>query len=73
MNSRTVPRPTLPRPAVDGAVAAVRRLAFWGAVVLPLVYLPILSTPVTDRQFVVLAGLVAVNVLCLFVGHDYSP
>jgi hypothetical protein len=48
-------------------------VAFWTAVVLPLAYLPLLSSPVDDTELLVFVALVAVNVVCLLVGHDYSP
>jgi hypothetical protein len=32
-----------------------------------------LSSPVDTEQTLVLLGLVAVNVVCLLIGHDYSP
>jgi len=52
-------------------VGAARRLAFWVSVVLPVVYLPMLA--VGYQQLPALAGLVALNVICLVLGHDYSP
>ncbi len=81
MNRRTVPLPTPPseslRRVLDGplgsVLATVRGLAFWATVVLPLAYLPVLSLVDDQQRLLALAGLVAVNVCCLLVGHDYSP
>lgn len=51
----------------------VRALAFWGAIALPFVYLPLLAfgleTPTQARAFI---GLVGAHVLALFVGRSYS-
>lgn len=73
MNRRPVPLPSHVEPPFDSLVGALKRLAFWAAVVLPLAYLPLLSSPVDTEQTLVLLGLVAVNVVCLLIGHDYSP
>ena len=80
MNRRPDPLPSRAEPPVqrviDGTqhvVSGLRRLAFWAAVVLPLAYLPLLSNPVDGQQLLVLVALVAVNVVCLLVGHDHSP
>lgn len=70
MNRRLVPRPTASR-AFEATIRGVQRLAFWTAVVLPLVYLPLLSRP--DVRLLVVVALVVVNVVCLLVGHEYSP
>jgi hypothetical protein len=51
----------------------VRGLAFWAAIVVPLSYLPVLSLVDGQQRVLAIAGLVAVNVCCLLVGHDYSP
>ncbi|MFC7133133.1 MULTISPECIES: hypothetical protein [Salinibaculum] len=72
MNFRLVPLPTPPT-AWDTVAGGIRRLAFWAAVLMPLVYVPLLSSPVTDSELLAFAGLVAVHVGCLLVGHDYSP
>jgi hypothetical protein len=73
MTPRTVPIPRriedTPAPAV---VTQVRRLAFWGSVLLPVVYLPLLSGVAGDRSLLV-AGLLALNAVCLLAGHGYSP
>ena len=73
MSHRPVPLPASTGPSLGSVVNGVRRLAFWAAVVLPLAYLPLLSTPIDGRTSLALVALVAVNVVCLLVGHDYSP
>lgn len=73
MNRRPVPLPTSADPPLGSLVSGLKRLAFWTAVVLPLAYLPLLSSPIDTQQSLVLVALVAVNVVCLLVGHDYSP
>jgi hypothetical protein len=73
MNRRPVPLPSRVEPPLGSLVGGLKRLAFWAAVVLPLAYLPLLSSPIDTQQSLVLIGLVAVNVVCLLVGHDYSP
>jgi hypothetical protein len=73
MNRRPVPLPTRVEPPLGSLVGGLKRLAFWAAVVLPLAYLPLLSSPIDTQQSLVLVALVAVNVVCLLVGHDYSP
>ncbi|WP_340098715.1 hypothetical protein [Salinibaculum salinum] len=73
MNHRPVPLPPCPELPGQRLVGVLRRVAFWTAVVLPLAYLPLLSSPVDDTELLVFVALVAVNVVCLLVGHDYSP
>ena len=73
MTPRTVPLPRrveeTPAPAV---ISQVRRLAFWGSVLLPLAYLPVLAGVTGDRPLLV-ASLLALNVVCLLAGHGYAP
>jgi hypothetical protein len=71
MNRRPVPSGA--EPPVGHLRRSLQRLAFWTAVVLPLAYLPLLSSPIDGQELLVLLALVAVNVVCLLVGHDYSP
>jgi len=73
MTPRTVPLPrTVEESPVPAVATQVRRLAFWGSVLLPLAYLPVLAGVAGDRPLLV-AGLLALNVGCLLVGHGYSP
>ncbi len=73
MDHRPVPLPPLPELPGEILVNGLRRVAFWTAVVLPLAYLPLLSSPVDDTELLIFVALVAINVVCLLVGHDYSP
>ncbi len=57
--------------AVVAAVA--RRIGFWGSIVLPVSYLPVLYAMSGNRQLLTLAGLVVLNVICLVAGRHYSP
>jgi hypothetical protein len=73
MSSRPVPLPSsvenTPAPAV---ASQLRRLAFWGSVLLPFAYVPLLSGVAGDRPLLV-AGLLALNAVCLLAGHGHSP
>ncbi|WP_125919950.1 hypothetical protein [Haloparvum sedimenti] len=51
----------------------VRALAFWAAVLLPLTYLPVLHGMVVDASAGLFLVLLATNVACAVVGHDYRP
>lgn len=47
---------------------------FWLGTLLPVAYLPVFLTGIDSiSRLALLFGLVAVNVLALVVGHDYSP
>ena len=52
--------------------ATVRGLSFWAAILLPLVYLPLLSSGLGSQTGFIFLGLLAVNLLALFVGHNHS-
>lgn len=73
MSQRTRSVPVRPRTAVDAVTSGLQRLAFWAAVLLPAAYVPLLSSPLGQQQLLVLGGLLALNVGCLLLGHDYSP
>jgi len=62
----------LPTTARVAVVSALRRLGFWGTVLLPLTYLPVLVWSPGGDALVTLAGLLCLNLLCLVVGHDYD-
>jgi hypothetical protein len=72
MNSRPVPRPTTAR-AYHSLTGGVQRVAFWAGVVLPLAYVPLLSSSIAQTELSTLGALIAVHVLCLVAGHDHSP
>ncbi|WP_302082145.1 hypothetical protein [Salinibaculum rarum] len=72
MSRRPVSLPRRTELPARSLVSGLRRVAFWAAVVLPLAYLPLLSSPVDDTQLLVFVALATLNVVCLFIGHDYS-
>lgn len=50
----------------------VRATGFWLAVVLPFLYLPLLLRGFGGRgELLAFAGLVVLNAVALFVGHEY--
>jgi hypothetical protein len=51
--------------------APVRFVAFWVAVALPFLYLPLLVGGLDGSQPVAFAALLATNAVALFVGHSY--
>lgn len=51
----------------------VRFLAFWTAIALPFVHVPLLVRGLGDPAVTaVFLGLLAVNLLALYVGHDHN-
>ena len=73
MTPRTVPLPrSLEETPAPVVATHVRRLAFWGSILLPLVYVPLVAGVGGNRP-VLVAGLLALNVVCLLTGHGYSP
>jgi len=59
--------------AVRGAVTLARGVAFWTAVVLPMVYIPLAlgdATPVADPRL--FGVVVAVHAVALVAGSDYG-
>jgi hypothetical protein len=71
MHRRDRSLPSLP--VREPLVRGFRRLAFWLAIVLPVAYLPLLSAGVDGRSGLLLAALLAVNLCCLLLGHEYAP
>jgi len=68
----SVLRDVVSLPAV-GFVSAVRAGAFWGAVALPFVYLPMLAVgPDTRSEQLLFISLLSLNVVLLIVGHSYG-
>jgi hypothetical protein len=67
--------PTLPADADDASLAQVllwpvHRLAFWAAIVLPFLHLPLLVTGLeTQTQTFAFVVLLACNAVALVVGH----
>lgn len=52
-----------------GVASGVRWTAFWAAVALPFLHVPLLY--MTNGYVEVLLALVVLNVVCLFIGHRY--
>lgn len=63
--ARSVVRPTA------SIVERIRRVAFWTAIALPFLYLPMLAVGLDGVLAPVFVGLIACNALALFVGHPY--
>jgi hypothetical protein len=61
-------------PGLSGLfVRPVRQLAFWAAVVLPFLHLPLLATGLQSQQTVIaFVALVAVNVVALVLGQGHK-
>ena len=55
------------------AADAVRGLAFWATIPLPLVVVATLLTGVVSSAPQLVAGLVCLNVCCAVVGHTHAP
>ena len=50
----------------------VRGMSFWAAILLPLVYLPLLSGGLGSQTGLIVIGLLAQNLIALFVGHNHT-
>ncbi|MFB6221339.1 MAG: hypothetical protein ABEH90_07850 [Halolamina sp.] len=53
-------------------VAPIRAAAFWTAIALPVVYLPMLVTGAGWEQPLLLLALLVLNVAAFVVGHDHN-
>ena len=49
----------------------LRFVAFWAAVGLPFLYLPLLHGGLSGDRLVVFVGLIVANVAALLLGHDH--
>lgn len=59
-------------PVASTVVGTVRTVAFWTAVALPFLYIPLLVSRETGADVLLpLAALVVVNVVALVVGHGH--
>lgn len=56
--------------AVARLLTGVEAVAFWGGVLAPLGYLPVLAI---DASSTTVAALLGVHVACLIVGHRHHP
>jgi len=50
----------------------IRWLGFWAAIVLPAVYLPVLSLGIGTHTGAVFLGLLGCQLLALLAGHQYK-
>lgn len=75
-----VPSPARLKNTFDGlrgrghsaAVVPLRAVAFYAAIVLPFVYLPMLAGDVDPGRLLVIVGLLLANAAALVIGHDYG-
>ncbi|PSP76356.1 hypothetical protein BRC81_12020 [Halobacteriales archaeon QS_1_68_20] len=67
-------RSDLARIVARSLAPGVERAAFWTAVVLPFLYVPLLVGGVaTSGERVALGVLLGLNFLTLYAGHDHDP
>ena len=52
--------------------STIRRISFWSAILLPLVYLPLLSGGLGPQTGYIVIGLLALNLIALLVGHNHT-
>lgn len=52
--------------------ATIRGVSFWAAILLPLVYLPLLSSGLGAQTGYIVIGLLALNLIALFIGHNHT-
>lgn len=57
----------------ESLLVPIRALAFWTAIVLPFLYIPLLLSGLqTSSTQVAFGALVACNMVALLIGHSYS-
>ena len=56
----------------DGAAVPLRAAAFYAAIGLPFVYIPMLVGGVDPGRLLVVVGLLLTNAAALVLGHDYG-
>ena len=62
----------LPAVLVPTLAASVQKLGFWSAIVLPIVYVPVLARGLsTSVDAALFLGLLALNLAALYVGRAY--
>lgn len=52
--------------------ATIRRVSFWSAILLPLVYLPLLAGGMGAQNGSIIIGLIGLNLLALLAGHNHT-
>ena len=60
------------RQGTNAIRATIRRVSFWSAILLPLVYLPLLSGGLGPQTGHIVIGLIALNLIALLVGHNHT-
>ena len=65
-------RPPLPRTLASWLGRPTRAVAFWAAIALPVVYLPLFTVDVDWLPAWTVFALLALNILALVVGHSYG-
>ncbi|WP_251342751.1 hypothetical protein [Haloplanus halophilus] len=60
------------RRSLEVLTAPLRFVAFWAAVALPFLYLPLLVGGLEGQQATVFAGLLLANVAALVLGHEHG-
>lgn len=51
----------------------LRGVSFWAAIVLPIIYLPLLSGGLSGGETLLFVALLAVNAGAFVLGHDHEP
>lgn len=72
MNQRTGSLLTAASTTGHSISSAAQQLGFWGSVLIPITYIPVLYGTSASEQLPILLGLLALNVCCLVAGHGYS-
>lgn len=70
MNERIGPV-TTPSALSRVALGAAERIGFWGSVLLPATYFPVLYGLDGTKKLLALTALVTLNVVCLLLGRQY--
>lgn len=65
--------PVPSRSTWSSVLSLLRGIGFWGSVMLPATYVPLMYGLDGSRLYITLAGIVTLNILCLVAGHRYSP
>ena len=61
-------------PGIESVLRPIEAFAFWTAIVMPFIYLPLLLTGVeTPSEAIAFGVLVAAHVVALVVGRRYTP
>lgn len=58
--------------ALGTALYGARATAFWAAIALPFVHVPLLYSGAPEGRTAVLAPLLVLNVVCLVVGQNHN-